>query len=149
MGTVLISKQSKVYWRERVFRPVVDGKQLDNYCVRMSSGGLQRSLSLRTANREEAAQRARDWFVYLDTHGWAAFDAKYRKSASDTDSNTGTAILPTAGKTNVTVGNYLAAVHAESDLAHKTITDYAGCLRFILSEVLAIETGKRRRQKDR
>ena len=47
------------------------------------------------------------------------------------------------------IGEYLAAVRAESDLAHKTIADYAGCLRLIVSEVLAMETGKRRRQKDR
>ena len=40
-------------------------------------------------------------------------------------------------------------MRAESELAHKTIADYAGCLRFIVSEVLAMGKRKKRRQYDR
>ena len=92
---------------------------------------------------------ARDWFIYLSAHGWAAFDAKYRKSAERADSDNGIAVVPSGGKTNLTVGEYLAAVRTESDLKHKTIADYEGCLRLIVSEVLAMGKGNRRRQKDR
>jgi integrase len=144
MSTVPVTKHSKVYWRERVFRPVVDGKQVDNYCVRMSCSGTQRSLSLRTPNREEAVQTARDWFVYLSKHGWPAFDAKYRDPDRPAES-----LSDAPPMAQLTVGEYLAAARAESELAHKTIADYAGCLRFIVSEVLAMEKGKKRRQYDR
>jgi hypothetical protein len=92
---------------------------------------------------------ARDWFIYLSAHGWAAFDAKYRKSAERADSDNGIAVVPSGGKTNLTVGEYLAAVRTESDLKHKTIADYEGCLGLIVSEVLAMGKGNRRRQKDR
>src|SRR5262249_51688664 len=50
--------------------------------------------------------------------------------------------------TELTVGEYLGAVRSETDLAHKTIADYAGCLRFVVSEVLAMGKGKKRRQYD-
>jgi integrase len=145
VSTVPITKHSKVYWRERVFRPVVGDWIGDNYSVRMSHAGLQRSLSLRTPNREAAAQIARDWFVYLSNHGWPAFDAKYRTSSPATQNSTG---LPIEAK-QVTLGQYLSAVRAESELKPKTVADYEGCLRLIVSGLLAMAKGKRRRQKDR
>src|SRR6516164_8816263 len=74
VGASTVTKHSKAYWLPRVFRPVVDGAQVDNYCARMSCSGVQRSLSLRTPNGEEAAQIARDWFVFLSTNDWEAFD---------------------------------------------------------------------------
>src|SRR5215472_11517979 len=78
LGASALTKHSKAYWRERVFQPVISGVQIDNYAVRMSCENRQRSLSLRTQNREQAAQTAKDWYAYLSTYGWAAFDAKYR-----------------------------------------------------------------------
>jgi len=100
----------------------------------MSCGGLQRSLSLRTPNRETAAQTARDWYVYLSTNGWAAFDATYRGMTPAPTIRT-----PRAVKfRGVTVGDFLTAARNESDLAHKTFDDYARCLRFIVSELRAM-----------
>jgi integrase len=133
VGASTVTKHSKAYWLPRVFRPVVDGVQVDNYCARMSCGGIQRSLSLRTPNREEAAQIARDWFVFLSTNGWEAFDAKYRNASTTT---TTTITTPGSVKScRVTVGDFLVAARNESDLAHKTFDDYARCLRFIVSEL--------------
>jgi hypothetical protein len=124
VGASPVTKHSKVYWRDRVYRPA----QSDNYCVRMSSGGVQRSLSLRTPNREAAAETARTWFVFLSTNGWDAFDAKYRSAASLTSSTTTTQPIKSS---NVAVGDFLSAVYKESDLAHRTIDGYARCLRLI------------------
>jgi len=133
VGASTVTKHSKAYWLPRVFRRVVDGAQIDNYCARMSCGGVQRSLSLRTPNREEAAQIARDWFVYLSTNGWEAFDAKYRSASTTTITTPGS--VKSCG---VTVGDFLVAARNESDLAHKTFDDYARCLRFIVSELRAM-----------
>jgi hypothetical protein len=80
VGASLVTKHSKAYWRDRIYRPVFDGKQVNNYAVQLCCGNRQRSLSLRTPNREAAAQIARDWYVFLIAHGWAAFDAKYRSA---------------------------------------------------------------------
>lgn len=138
-----LTKHSKAYWLAKVYRPKVRGAEVDNYAVRLHHAGIQRNLSLGTPNRELAAGLARDWFVNLTANGWESF-LRFRKpeppAPSSPDSPRGT---------DLTVGEYLAAVRAESDLAHKTLADYAGCLRFIVSEVMAMGKGKRRRQYDR
>jgi integrase len=139
VGASAVTKHSKAYWRDRVYRRA----QYDNYCVRMSSEGVQRSLSLRTPNREDAAQTARDWFVYLSVNGWAAFDAKYRPASLAASSPR----LPAAGSvksSNVTVGDFLTAVRNESDLAHKTISGYESCLRLIVAEIRSLTKSRAR-----
>jgi HNH endonuclease len=83
-STSPVTKHSKAYWRDRVFHPTVDGKEVSNYAVRMCCGNRPRSLSLRTPDREKAAQIARDWYVYLIAHGWDAFDAKYCNANTST-----------------------------------------------------------------
>jgi integrase len=105
----------------------------------MSCGGVRRSLSLRTPNREEAALIAKDWFVFLNTNGWEAFDAKYRTTLSTTTRTTGS-----VKSYGVTVGDFLVAARNESDLAHKTFDDYARCLRFIVSEIRAMSKPRSR-----
>jgi integrase len=131
-----LTKNSKEFWFRRVYKPRVRGTEVDNYAVRLFCGGKEKRLSLGTPNRELAAALARDWFVYLSANGWAAFLAKYRNPA--------TISLPRTGShgpvktTGVSVGDFLAAVHNESDLAQQTFGDYARCLRFIISEIRAM-----------
>jgi integrase len=48
----------------------------------------------------------------------------------------------------LTIGQYLTALRTESELAHKTLADYEGCLRFIVSEIMARGKGKSRSQYD-
>jgi hypothetical protein len=129
------TKHSKAYWLPRVFRPVIRGKEVDNYAVRMSYGNVQRSLSTGTPNRDEAAQIARDWFIYLSANGWVAFDAKYRGQDPRTPRGPTQSPIKTTG---ASIGDFLAAARNESDLAHKTFDDYARCLRFIISEIRAM-----------
>ena len=141
LGASALTKHSKAYWRDRVFQPVISGVQVDNYAVRMSCENRQRSLSLRTQNREQAAQTAKDWYAYLSTYGWAAFDAKYRSPTTAS----GITIAPGDVKVHgVTVGDFLTAARNESDLAHKTFDDYARCLRFIVSELRSMTKARSR-----
>src|SRR5258707_11344958 len=62
------SKTDVRYWRTRVFKPVsvrANGKvQSEHFAIKLQSAGKRMTLSLATANREEAAQRARR--MYLD-----------------------------------------------------------------------------------
>jgi integrase len=145
MSAVVVTKGSKAYWLERVFRQQIGDWTGESYSVRMSCAGVQRTLSTGLANRDAAAGLAREWYVFLARQrSWAAFDAKYRNPGPRPPTT------PRGANANtVTVGDYLAAVRAESELKHKTIADYEGCLRFIVSEVLAMGKDKRRRQKDR
>jgi integrase len=131
-----LTKNSKEFWFRRVYKPQVRGTEADNYAVRLHYGGKEKRLSLGTPNRELAARLARDWFVYLNANGWAAFLAKYRNSAAMALARTGT--HGPIKITGVTVGDFFAAVRAESDLGHKTFDDYARCLRFIISEIRAM-----------
>jgi hypothetical protein len=109
----------------------------------LHQAGIQRNFSLGTP--ELAAGLARDWFVYLSANGWTAFLARYREPIKAAPSTPGPAV-----STNLTVGEFLSAVRTESDLAHKTIADYQGCLRFIVSEIMEMEKGRgTRRQYDR
>jgi integrase len=149
-GNFRITKHSKEYWFAKVYRPRVRGVEVDNYAVRLFHRGSEKRLSLGTPNREAAADLARDMFVYLSANGWAAFLAKYRnpESAASNEGSSSTARFPNDRK-SITVGEYLAAVRTESDLTHKTIADYEGCLRFIVSEIMEVGKGKTRHQYDR
>jgi hypothetical protein len=62
------------YWYDRVYRPVVDGKLVDHYAVQLRCANRRRNLSVRTTNREKAAQVARDLYAYVSAHGWSALD---------------------------------------------------------------------------
>jgi hypothetical protein len=124
--------QSKAYWFPWVFRPVIDGVEAVNYCTRMSCGGVQRSLSLRTPNREEAAQTAKDRYAFLSTNGWAGFDAKSQ----------------CVGANHLARGARISQIqrrHGRRFPARgkerkrpQTFDDYARCLRFIVSEIRAM-----------
>jgi hypothetical protein len=138
-----LTKHSKAYWLAKVYRPRVRGGEVDNYAVRLHHAGIQRNLSLGTPNRDLAAGRARDWFVYLSANGWTAFLAKYREPANPASSSPESAL-----RTDLTIGEYLTAVRTESELAHKTIDDYEGRLRLIVSEIMEMRKGGSRRQYD-
>jgi integrase len=147
-GNFRVTKHSKEYWFGKVYRPRIRGAEVDNYAVRLFHRGSEKRLSLRTPNREAAADLAREMFVYLSANGWAAFLAKYRNPASDAVPNGGTS-LRANDRVQLAVGEYLAAVRTETDLAHKTIADYEGCLRFIVSEIMEMGGHGRRPQYDR
>jgi integrase len=91
-------------------------------------------LSLGTPNGAAAADLAREMFVFLTANGWVSLLAKYR---SPTPATPSPSALP-GKKGNPTVGQYLAAVRAESDLSRKTFDSYAGRLRFIVSQLFDI-----------
>jgi hypothetical protein len=136
-----ITKHGKRYWQDRVYRPDItraDGSrdQSPNYAVRLSHAGHSMRLSLGTPNQARAADLAREMFVFLTANGWIGFLAKYR---SPDPQSTATASTPSK-KTNVTVGDFLAAVRDESDLSRKTFDGYATCFRFIVSEIRSIKT---------
>jgi integrase len=134
-----ITKHSKEYWKDRVYKPEIirrDGSRptSPNFAVRLSHAGRSVRLSLGTPNHAEAVDLARDMFKFLTANGWVQFREKYR---GDSPKPT----LPEKSpdkKSNVTVGEFLVAVLAESDLSRKTFDGYATQLRSIVSEVCSI-----------
>jgi integrase len=96
-------------------------------------GGV-RPPSLGTANQTLAATRAKERYLFLKSNGWSAFLAKYHP-----DEQSETPI-----KSNITVGDYLAAVEAESDLSPATFKPYAQRLRQIVADIVGIRGTKKR-----
>jgi integrase len=74
-------------------------------------------------------------FVYLTSNGWGRFVEKYRSAEAKVAPS-----LIKSGKSagGLTVGEYLAAAKAESDLAPKTFKAYASRFRFIVSQIFEI-----------
>jgi hypothetical protein len=70
------------YWQRRVRknRSVRGDHVSENsfYSVALQHACQRMELSLRTANRMEAAARAKEMYFYLISNGWKAFLAKYR-----------------------------------------------------------------------
>src|SRR5262245_31591052 len=143
----VISKTGKRYWLKRVYRPqIVRGNgRVDlspHYAVRLSHSGRRMTLTLGTPSQNEAAELAREMYVYLSANCWPAFLAKYRNPVS-----TGAEPEPPeapALKTDLTVGEFLAAVRTDTELQEKTISDYEKCLRMIVGQVCAIKGTKKR-----
>jgi integrase len=139
------TKHGKRYWLDRVYKPEItrpDGSrdQSPNYAVRLSHAGRSMRLSLGTPNHAAAADLAREMFVLLTANGWVVFLAKYR----NTDPKPPAPSASPDKKSNVTLGEFLAAVRAESDLSRKTFESYATRLRFIVSEVYEITKSRGR-----
>src|SRR5260221_12447469 len=76
------SKTDVRYWRTRVFKPVsvrANGKvQSEHFAIKLQSAGKRMTLSLATANREEAAQRARRMYLDLVAGGGERLLEKHR-----------------------------------------------------------------------
>jgi hypothetical protein len=64
------------YWRDRVYKPVTarGGAKLESeyFAVQIQYRGLRKTLSLETANREEAAQKGRRMYLDLVAGGWTS-----------------------------------------------------------------------------
>jgi integrase len=86
---------------------------------------------LRTANKEEAATLARNFYRELLAKGWEETLRRHKGIAAEEK------------KVNVTVGEYIEAVEAKSLFSPKTLQSYAQALRKITGDI----TGETKREK--
>src|ERR1700729_1695981 len=70
------------FWRERVFKPVTVRKGTRvpglNYAVQFQYRGTRRTFGLETANRDEAASKARRLYADLVLGGWDSLLKRHR-----------------------------------------------------------------------
>ncbi len=129
-----LSRTHADYWKSRLFRRTYasDGRdhEINDLYVRIQHAGRREFFALTTTNKDAAAIKARDIFTFLKANGWEATLAKFK---ADSDA---------APKTNVTVGDYLAAVKATSSLNARTLLNYTNCLRIIIAETFGIRPKK-------
>ena len=89
-------------------------------------------INLRTANKEEAATLARNFYRELLKFGW---DEALRRHKG---------IPATEKKINVTIGEYLSAVREKSLIYPKTLKSYSVALRKIASDIHGLDSSSRR-----
>ena len=88
-------------------------------------------MSLETPNRDAAATRAKEIYLFLHAIGWQAALARYRPKA---------AVL----LTNATIGEFLDRVEQRADLDPGTFADYARALRKIVADIIGHSADSRK-----
>ncbi|HEV2394764.1 MAG TPA: hypothetical protein VG146_20630 [Verrucomicrobiae bacterium] len=112
------------YWKSRLEHRTYsrDGKAFEvaEWSVRIHFKGIRKSFDLETANKEEAAVKARDIYLSILAKGWSA-----------TVNELAPQLVPLAeiGNDCATVGGFLAEVERTANLKPKTFRYYGSCLR--------------------
>ena len=91
--------------------------QLDHYAVKLQFAGRRETIPLGTANRENAAQKAREIYLYLQSNGWEETLLKF-KPKSRWSSSAAT-----------TVGEFCEQVQSVWSGKAKTLGDYIRAFR--------------------
>ena len=124
------SKNDIRYWQERLYKEEREGHVDSCYSVRIAHGGRRERFQLGTANKYEAAAKARTIYQSLVVNSWDATLAKFKK-----------AMAPR--KTDVTIGEFLSEIHALHASRAKTLESYAGSLRMIVASIAGLPEGIR------
>jgi integrase len=118
------------HWRDKLTT-----RGSDDLHARICFGGIQRWWPLKTANREQAAVKARDIWLSLNTAGFEATEAKFKPW---------TVAPPEDDKINLTVGDFIGAVKAVAVVRPTTFTTYERKLRFLVSQVAKVRGTRKR-----
>ncbi len=113
------------YWRDKVFQ-----RSNDEWHCRIGFGSRQDRWPLKTANREQAALKARDIWLSLQTHGFEATEKKFKPwtvAPSQTSPET------------LTVGDFIKSVKAVAVVRPTTMTTYERKLRFLVSHISKVK----------
>jgi hypothetical protein len=123
------------YWKSRLEHRTYthEGKTLEvaEWSVRIHFKGIRKSFDLETANKEEAAIKARDIYLSILAKGWSA-----------TINELAPQLVPLAepGSNSATVGGFLAEVERTANLKAKTFRYYAQCLRQLAAYALGVKS---------
>jgi integrase len=121
------------YWRKAVFQPSYTRngarRMLDEYAVKLQFAGRRETIPLGTANREIAAQKAREIYLYLQSHGWDETLLKFKPKSRWSSSAV------------TTVGEFCEQVQTVWSGKAKTLGDYIRAFRTIVSNIFGIDGG--------
>jgi integrase len=131
----LFPKNHANYWKSRLEHRTYthDGKTFEvaEWSVRIHFKGVRKGFDLETANREEAAVKARDIYLSLLTKGWSATINELAPQP----------VQPVEiGSNLVTIGEFLAEVERTANLKPKTFRYYASCLRQLAAYVQGVKS---------
>ena len=118
------------YWRERVFKPAyAQDVESPNWAVQIQYRGQRHKWSLETDNRDAAAAKAKNIFLFVQANGWEAALTKFRAKS-------------VVQKTDATIGELLNELAGKSDAKPKTLEGYAVALRKIVSDIIGHPHGR-------
>jgi integrase len=121
------------YWREAVFQPTYmrngTRRKVDHYVVKLQHAGRRETIPLGTANRENAAQKAREIYLYLQANGWDETLLKFKPRSRWANSSV------------TTLGEFFDRVRSVWSGSPKTLGDYIRALRKIVSDIFQIDGG--------
>lgn len=119
------SKTSEVYWKSRVRPRLIRGTPSPELYVRLKADGRDTWFNLDTANKIEAARKARDLWVKVRANGLDFVLAELR---------------PDKRPDRVcTVGEYLAAARPFATVRPRVFDQYAAALRRVYALVLGLD----------
>jgi len=121
------------YWQQAIFQPSYTWKgtkrNVGHWAVKVQHGGRRETIPLGTANKAAAANKARDFYLCLQSSGWDEALLKFKPKSRWSDSSI------------ATVGDFLQAAESVWSGNPKTISDYARAFRKIVSDSFQIDGG--------
>jgi hypothetical protein len=132
------SKTDVRFWQQRIRKPGYtrpDGSRAftTNYAVEISFRGRRIQWTLETPNKEAAAARAKELYLYIQANGWEAALTRYRPQATPQVKN------------DLTVGEFLDAVQATRRLERATFADYQEAFRRLVAEITGMPGSAKKR----
>src|SRR5437016_4618856 len=123
------------FWKARLEHRTYtrDGKTFEvaEWSVRIHFKGIRKSFDLDTANKEEAAVKARDIYLSLLAKGWSTTINEHTPQAAqpaETSSDSST------------IGEFLAEVERTAHLKQKTFRQYAQSLRRLAASIHGVKS---------
>ena len=126
------------YWKSRLEHRTYSyrgqNREIGEWSVRIKYRGIRRSFDLDTANKEEAATKARDIYLSLVAKGWDATLSWFRSTCAR--------LIPAAVNGEATVGAFLKEVARVSNLKPKTFHRYAQYFRMLTAQIRGLAKDK-------
>jgi integrase len=138
MAKQRFSKTDHRYWIPKVYKAagVRNGKRIESpiWSVRLQHETGRTTFPLDTSNREAAAARARDIYMFMQVQGWEATLKEFKPGS----------FAAPVGKSGASIGEFLDELKTVADLKPKTFEGYATALRTILAQTFGIDGGNER-----
>ncbi len=126
------------YWKARLEHRTYSYRgqnfEIGEWSVRIKYRGIRRSFDLDTANKEDAATKARDIYLSLVAKGWDATLANFGKPVPPS--------TPVAPAGEATIGVFLREVERVSNLKPKTFHRYAQYFRMLTAQIRGLAKDK-------
>ncbi|MEM9283214.1 MAG: hypothetical protein AAGA96_15435, partial [Verrucomicrobiota bacterium] len=126
------------YWEGRIFKPTYsrDGiiKQVAEFSVKIQYRGRRETFTLGTANKANAAEKAKRIYLALQLGGWEEALEQFKPGAAQDGEN-------------LTVGEFLEKVKSVTSLAPRTFANYSMVFRKMVARIAGIPTDHKRFDK--